>query len=171
VRPWPGAGAAGVLLTVVALGTACTGSSTASLHPVDRTTSSPAVSPADERLGAIYSAALTAHLGMDSAVASPTFIRTTYEGSSTPVPEGVRAIVTRELAPEYDVEWVSSGSGVVGERGGSYLRLPMVRSHGNRVRVHLSTYCGNVCGTFVTWIVTRHGDRWTAGSNGAIGMS
>jgi hypothetical protein len=167
----PRAGAAGVLLTVVAFGTACGGSSTVSLHPDDRPSTSPAVSAADGRLGAIYSTALTAHLGMDSTVGSPTLIRTTYEGSSTPVPEPVRAIVTRELAPRYDVKWVSSGSGVVDRRGGSYLRLPMVRAHGNRVRVHLSTYCGNVCGTFVTWIVTRHGDGWTAGSNGAIGMA
>jgi hypothetical protein len=109
---------------------------------------------------------LRAHLALDPAVASPTWIATRFATTSTDVPPAVQQGITLALRPRYDVHWVSGGVDVA-KRGGSFLALPAIPSSGNRIHVRLGTYCGNVCGTSAGWIVTRHGGHWSARPDGS----
>ena len=163
------------LMALVAAGTLLAGCSSGG-SAVEGRPSSPygvsstaAASQADLRLAAIYVAALRAHLAMNPAVANPLVIGATYAGSATSVPSSVQAAITDGLQPRFDVSWSEHAS--PGPTGGSSVRLPRVPATGDRVKVHLSTYCGNVCGTFVTWLVSRRGDAWSARATGGIGQA
>ena len=161
----------GIFVATVAL-TACSGDSDEGQRssPSVTSTTTASLSPAEERLAAIYVTALRAHLTMDSGVANPVAASTTYAGSTTHVPPAVQAAITEGLAPRFDVSWTENATPrPTGD--GSAVRLPQVPAEGDRVKVHLSTYCGNVCGLFVTWVVTRHGERWSARSTGGIGQA
>ena len=154
-----GAVAAAALMAI----TGCTGGTTSAVatHVAGASTTS----SADQRATAIYVSALRAHLALDPEVASPTWIGTKFRQSTVEVPVAVQEGITAGLAPTYDVHWVAKPPDVV-RSGGSFLVLPQLPSSGDRLHVRLGSYCGNTCGTFAGWVVSRHGDHWTATSDG-----
>jgi hypothetical protein len=167
---------AAIVLAASVLGAVagCTGDSTPSTQPSHPSPGSPATatapSAAEARLAAVYVAAVRALLRIDPAVASPTYISTRVSGSHDPVPAAVQGVVTGRLGPRYDVHWIT-GKGDVMPSSGSYLALPPVPTGDDRFLLRLSTLCGNVCGTFATFLLTRHAGRWSARRVGGVGMA
>jgi hypothetical protein len=133
----------------------------------------PVLSQADARTVGIYAALLRQQLAIEGDVFPHAFVGRTPVHAAAALSAAVRRAITAAL-PGFDVHWVSGGAAVgasVLADGGRFVPLPALPPVGDRLRLSVSDYCGNVCGHGASYVVTRHGTTWIARQHGAMGMA